>query len=69
MTEMLEKLREAKALVDGEQDNLCKALMMLSAAGSITVVPRDDGLLQKPVIMVSKQMYNRMLKLSESPER
>ena len=68
MSDMLDKLQKAMAIVNGEQDNLCKALMVLSASKAITILPRSDALIQKPVIVVPQQMYDRMIKLSVPKE-
>lgn len=64
MSEMLKRLSAVMEIVDGEHDNLCIALMALSARGGITIVPRDDNLITNPVIIVPKRLYDRMLKLS-----
>lgn len=63
MTEMLDKLLAAKATMDGAQDNLCQALIMLAAHGHITIVPADERITPKPVIMVPERLYRRIKEL------
>jgi len=61
MTDMLEKIKEAQALVDGERDNLLEAIAALCVAGQMTVMPRTDNLISKPVILLPQRMYDRLL--------
>jgi len=63
MTEMIEKLLAAKATMDGAQDNLCQALIMLAAHGHITIVPSDERITPQPVIMVPERIYRRIQQL------
>ena len=65
MTDMLEKLKAAKATMDGADDNLCQALMMLAESRHITIIPQPEHLTPKPVIMVPERLYNRMIALSK----
>lgn len=68
MVDMLERIKEAKALVDGERDNLLKAIMAIAAHGGISIIPRDDNLTTKPVIILPQRMYDRLVEISESGE-
>lgn len=63
--DIIEQIRRAQEIVEGSQDNLCRALMAIASYGSITIIPRDENLVNRPVIIVPKQMYDRMLKLGE----
>lgn len=67
MSDMLDRLIEAKAVFDGEHDNLLEAIAMLAATGRISIIPRDDRLTSKPVIVLPQGMYDRMLAKYEEP--
>lgn len=60
MNDMLERIKEAQALVDGDRDNLLRAIAAIAAHGGISIIPRDDGLTTKPVIVLPERMYDRM---------
>lgn len=64
MTDMLERMEAAIRTLDGVDDNLCQALLLLAANRSIVVIPQDDRLLPKPTIMVPQRIYNRMLEMT-----
>lgn len=66
MTEMLDRIFEAKAVVEGERDNLLKALLALSAAGQITIIPQPSSLAISPVIVLPQNMYDRLEALTEA---
>lgn len=61
MNDMLERLKEAQDIVDGERDNLLEAIAALVVAGQMTVMPRNDKLIHKPVILLPQRMYDRLL--------
>lgn len=65
MSDMLERLMAAKATMEGDDDNLCRVLIMLAANRHITLVPQDERLTPKPVILVPQRLYNRINKLIE----
>jgi hypothetical protein len=58
---MLERITEAQAVADGERDNLLEAIAALCVAGQMTVMPRSDNLIHKPVILLPQKMYDRLL--------
>lgn len=64
MSDMMDKLMEAKAVVDGERDNLLQAIAMLSAAGQISIVPQNNNLTSRPVIMLPQRMYDRLVEIT-----
>jgi len=61
MNDMLDRVKEAQAIADGERDNLLDAIAALVVAGQMTVMPRNDNMIHKPVILLSKRMYDRLL--------
>ena len=61
MSDMFERIKEVQALVDGERDNLLEAIAMLCAAGQMTVMPRPDNLISRPVILLPQRMYDRII--------
>lgn len=63
MTEMLDRLAALKATMDGADDNLCQALIMLAAHGHITIVPQDERVTPRPVIIVPERLYRRIKQL------
>lgn len=63
--EMLARIESAVATLNGADDNLCHALLMLAGSRCITVIPQPDTVTPKPVIMVPQRLYDRMLRLSE----
>lgn len=63
MTDMLEKMRAAKATLDGADDNLCQALIMLATHGHVTIIPQDERVTPKPVIIVPERLYRRIQQL------
>lgn len=63
MSGMLDNLMEVKALVDGERDNLLLAMAALASHGQISIIPRDERLTTKPVIVLPQRMYDRMLEI------
>ncbi|MAM24009.1 MAG: hypothetical protein CML55_01315 [Rhodobacteraceae bacterium] len=63
MNDMLERIREAQALINGERDNLLKAIAAIAAHGGASIIPRDDRLTTKPVIVLPQRMYDRLLEL------
>ncbi|MFP5078293.1 hypothetical protein ACLE20_13375 [Rhizobium sp. YIM 134829] len=63
MTEMIDKMKAAIATMDGANDNLCRALIALAAHGQITIIPADERLTPKPVIMVPERLYRRIEQL------
>lgn len=63
MTEMFDKLIEAKAVADGDRDNLLEAIGMLAAHGQITIIPQRNDLTPRPVIMLPQRLYDRMLEI------
>ncbi|WP_434733720.1 hypothetical protein NL154_05470 [Rhizobium sp. YTUHZ044] len=65
MTDMIEKMRAAMATLEGADDNLCKALIMLASLKHITIIPQDELVTPKPVIIVPKRLYSRINKLIE----
>lgn len=66
VTDMLDRLIVAKAVVDGEQDNLLEAMAMLAASGHISIIPQSERLTTRPVIMLPQRMYDRMLEIIPS---
>lgn len=65
MPDMLERLKEAKALVDGERDNLLQAIAAIAAHGGISIIPHPDQLTTKPVIILPQRMYDRLAEIIE----
>lgn len=69
MTKMLDQLFEAKAVMDGDRDNLLKAMGALAPTGHITIIPRDDQLTSKPVIVLPQRMYDRLRTISKESSK
>lgn len=63
MTDMLERLKEAQALAEGDRDNLLKAIAAIAAHGRISIIPRSEILTTKPVIILPERMYDRLLEI------
>lgn len=61
--DLLERIAEAQSIVEGEYDNLLEAIVALAAAGQMTVMPRGDRLINKPVILLPQRMYDRAIAL------
>jgi len=61
MSDMLEQIKEAQAIFEGERDNLLQAIAALCATGQMTVMPRSDKLINKPVILLPQRMYDRLI--------
>jgi hypothetical protein len=60
MNDMLQRIKEAQALVDGDRDNLLRAIAAIAAHGGISIIPRDERLTGKPVIVLPERMYDRL---------
>lgn len=60
MNDMLQRIKEAQALVDGDRDNLLRAIAAIAAHGGISIIPRDERLTVKPVIVLPERMYDRL---------
>lgn len=63
MSDMLERIKEAQALVDGDRDNLLRAIAAIAAHGGISIIPRDELLTTKPVIVLPQCMYDRLAQI------
>lgn len=63
MNDMLDRIKEAKALVDGDRDNLLRAIAAIAAHGGISIIPRDEMLTTKPVIVLPQRMYDRLAQI------
>ena len=68
MTDTLDRMIAAMNTLDGLDDNLCEALLLLAGNRSIIVIPQDDRLLPKPTIMVPQRIYNRMIEMTADRE-
>lgn len=65
MTPMLEKLKEAKAIMDGDRDNLLKAIVMLAELGQMNILPGSDNFMLKPVIILPQPLYDRLIEIAK----
>ena len=63
MNDMLERIKEAQAIVDGDRDNLLRAIAAIAAHGGISIIPRDEMLTTKPVIVLPQRMYDRLAQI------
>ena len=63
MNDMIERIREAQALMDGERDSLLRAIAAIAAHGGISIIPRDENLTTRPVIVLPQRMYDRLAQI------
>lgn len=70
MADILEQMKEAQAVADGDRDNLLRAIAAIAAHGGISIIPRDEYLTTKPVIVLPQRMYDRLSEIIQagSPE-
>lgn len=61
--EMLARIESAVATLNGADDNLCHALLMLAGSRCITVIPQPDTVTPKPVIMILCGAFERDRKI------
>lgn len=66
--EMIERIKAAQSLISGEQDNLLRAIAAIAAHGGISIIPRDEALTTKPVIVLPQRMYDRLLRIINSEQ-
>ena len=65
MTDMQDLFRQVEDVRKDAQDSLCRMLMAVAASGKVAIIPSPQYLTTSPMIVVPKEMYDRMLELSK----